>query len=146
MKNIAKVNIFVLITVILASCYKPVEFVEVERANLSVGDNTNNELIMTIKIYNPNFYKLKITHSDLDLYINDTKIGEINNHETYTLAANDTSLVEMGMDINLVNIISGLGSLWKSDNKNVKIDGYVTAKTFFGSKNIRIEQSKNINK
>ncbi len=132
--------------VILTSCYKPVEFVEIKKADLSVGNNANNELMMTMKIYNPNFYKLKITNSDIDVYINDTKIGEINNHETYTLAARDTSLIEMGMDINLVNIISGLGNLLGRDDKNLKIDGYVTAKTLFGSKNIRIEQSKNLDK
>lgn len=143
MKSLAKLNILILILIFFTSCYKPVEFVNVEKTDFNFGKG-NNELILHFNLYNPNFYNLKIIHSDLKVSVNGTKVGDVTSDEVFELKSKDTTLTDFKMDLNLMDIIGGLGQIIKSDNTELRVTGYITAKTLFGKKIIKIDQNKSI--
>lgn len=143
MKTLAKLNILVLILIFFTSCYKTVEFVNVEKTDFNFGKG-NNELILHFKLYNPNFYNLKIIHSDLKVFLNGTHIGDITSDEVFELKSKDTTLTNFNMDVNFVDIIGGLGQIIKSNNSEIRVKGYITAKTLLGKKIIEIDQKKSI--
>ncbi len=149
MKNFAKIAIFILISTITFSCYKPLEFSNFESANMDFN-NSHGQIILKVKVKNPNFYKIKIIKTNLEVFINDDSLGEINDDLNVSIAANSSASIEIPMNINLTDIISNTGNFLtffsKSYSTKIKVEGTVIGKTFFGKKKIKINQQKTISK
>jgi len=141
MKRFAKLNILLLILTFFASCYKPIEFINVEEAKINVGKGAN-EFVLHMNLYNPNFYTVKIVHSDLKVSVNNTNIGDITSDDVFELKGKDTTLTDFKMNLNVMDILGGIGNIFKSQDSEIRIKGYITAKTLFGKKIIEIDQKR----
>lgn len=149
MKNFAKIAIFILISTLTFSCYKPLEFSGIDSTNIKLGDN-QNPLTITVKVKNPNFFKIKIVQADLNVYLNDKFFTEIKDDFDITISPNSDSEIEIPINLNIGNLISNAGNLmnlFSTQNQTTyRIKGTIVGKTFFGKKKIRIDQQENKNK
>jgi len=147
MKNIAKIIIFLLLTTITFSCYKQIEFTEFESVDVDLKKN-DGEIILYVKINNPNFYKVKIIEADLKVYMNDKFLGDVNDIDEIVLPARNETIVEIPLKINIMNILFNAGNISNffsdSENVDISIKGDVIGKTIFGKKEMEIDQEKGI--
>jgi LEA14-like dessication related protein len=147
MKPFAKINIFILLTLLTFSCYKPVEFIEVQKIGFNFKNN-QGAINIFLKIYNPNFYKIKIIKSDLDIYLNKRHLGKLDNIENISIAGQDTSLAEINLELKMADILLNADNFYQiiknPAGSTVKILGTITGKTIFGKKTIHIDETKKI--
>lgn len=149
MKNFAKIVIFILISTLTFSCYKPLEFSEIDSTNIKLGNN-QNALTITVKVKNPNFFKIKVVQADLNVYLNDKFFAQIKDDFNITISPNSNSEIDIPLNLDIGNLISNAGTLMNlfsnKDQTTYRITGTITGKTFFGKKKIPIDQQENIKK
>ncbi len=149
MKKFAKISIIFFITALTFSCYKPLELGEVKSVNLNFDDD-DGQLEVFLEITNPNFYSITIVESNLDVYLNGTHLGKIKDSQNVKIPANSSTIVQLNMHINLQDVLSNvfnLITLFSEDSDtDVKIEGTITGKTFFGKKEIPINEEKTMEK
>ncbi len=135
-----------LIMLFLTSCMQEVTLSEVE--NVKIDKNSNGlEVVLHLKIKNPNSYKIKINEIDLDLTLNSWEVGEVTSNEEIILKPNSEDVYPVPVNIDIDNTITGgiaLISLFSSDKATVKVVGELKAKAFFVSKIIKIDETKEI--
>ena len=146
MKSFAKISIIVLMITFLNSCYKQVEFVELKSADFSTS-NSKGEIMLHIKISNPNFYAIKLKESDLDIYLNDTHIGKIDDKLSINIPANSDEIIDIPLTIGIADILFNFGNLKDfATNKEVtvKVKGTVTGKALFFTKTMEINKETDL--
>lgn len=107
-KNLVKVLSFLLI-VSLYSCfeYKDVEVVEYKSAGIKSISAEKVEIEVTLRIKNPNNYKISIVDSDLELFIKGDKIGTAAIRENVVLKKNVTDDYVVTIETGISDIVSG---------------------------------------
>ncbi len=126
----------------LSSCYKDVEFVELKSADFSTS-NTKGEIMLHIKVNNPNFYAIKLKESDLDIYINDTHIGKIEEKLSINIPAKSDKTIDIPLTISITDILFNFGNFKDfatNQEVTVKVKGTVTGKVLFFTKTIKIDK------
>ena len=146
MKNKIKYLFVPLLMVFLGSCVQEVTLSEVE--NVKIEKNSNSlDVILYLKINNPNSFKIKIKKIDLDLTLNSWEVGEVISNEELILDPNSEDVYAVSVNVDIDNVITGgiaLISLFSKDKATVKVVGELKAKAFFVSKIIKIDEIKEI--
>ena len=146
MKTFAKVSILIIFLVFSSSCYKDVEFVELQTASVNIENNVGI-ITLVLKVNNPNFYTIQIIESDVDIYMNGTHLGLINNEQNIKLNSNSESIIELPIEINILDLVFNVPNIWnlfKAGEITFKFKGNITGKTFFGQKEFEILEEKTI--
>ncbi|MBN2892136.1 MAG: LEA type 2 family protein [Bacteroidales bacterium] len=146
MKLATKIGILFLFLILSSGCYKDVEFVELESANIKVEDNVG-VINLFVKISNPNFYSIQIVESDVDIYLNGTHLGLVSNKQDIKLPANSETVIELPIEVNILDLILNVPNIWnlfKSNDVTYKIEGTIVGKVLFGQKEFQISEEKNI--
>jgi len=144
MKVSAKISIIILFVTILTGCYKNIEFVGLESFDVSP---TSQNIKLYVKVNNPNFYSIKIVETDLDIYLNDKHLGEIQGEHKIKIPANKDYVAELPIKVNLADLLFNAGNfkdLLKDEETIVKVQGTITGKVFFFKKTININEETNI--
>jgi LEA14-like dessication related protein len=101
-----------------------------------------------VVINNPNWYRVLLTDSDIDVYLNGKKIGRIQLKEKIILPRKtlNTRTILMKGDYEAMEssfLESILTVLFASSSK-VKVDGYMKGRAFFVSRKVDVMLEKDI--
>ena len=146
---VPKVSIFILALAFLQSCltYEDVEFAGMDNVSVNHINMDGASVAVTVKVKNPNNYKIKITKSDLDLYLGDRKVGKAKIDRRIVLKGNSSDSHTFNIDASFGEMGSAFGGLFQvlaSGSANVKVDGWVKAKAFGIGKKFPVEFSDNV--
>lgn len=84
-------------------------------------------LSMDVQLYNPNAYKMKLKNADLDVYINNSRLGKINLDQKFPIPQLDTFSMPLTLNVDLGNALPNMFQLMLNSNVNVKLNGTVKA-------------------
>lgn len=142
--------IALILMVQLSACsfYKEVEVSEVKDIHVTRFDKDFVEAEVEVVINNPNWYRVLLTDSDIDVYLNGKKIGRIQLKEKIILPRKtlNTRTILMKGDYEAMEssfLESILTVLFASSSK-VKVDGYMKGRAFFVSRKVDVMLEKDI--
>ncbi len=144
MKSFAKVTILFLFLISLTACYKDVEYVDFNGANVEVEDNVG-VITLFVKLKNPNFYTIKIVQSDIDIYLNDKHLGIITTEHNVVLPKKSETIVELPIEINILDLVFNVPNIvkiFKSQELKLGFEGTITGKVLFGQKQFFISEEQ----
>ncbi len=146
MINKTKLLLFSLSLLLLSSCMQEITFTELE--DIKIQKNAQSlDIVLFLRINNPNSFKIKIKEVNLDLTLNSWEVGEINISEDFVLKSNSNDVYEVPVQIDIKNTITGglaLISLFANDKADVKIVGTIQANAFFINKTIPVDETKRL--
>jgi LEA14-like dessication related protein len=112
--------------------YKEVEVVEVHNVRMSELDQRGLGAEVDLKLQNPNRYKIKVTESDLKVWINGREAGKVRLLEPITVLSNSTSNYTLKVHAPYEELAPGflasLLSLLFTDEIVFKAEGHVKGK------------------
>jgi len=135
---------------LLSSCtYQDVEVIEVVDVQVKSFSANRIEAVIFVKIKNPNGYKIKIVDSDLDLYINNSKMGKAKLTKRVVIPAKSETIQEVGVEAKVGNLLSaggigGILSLIGSQSINLRVKGTIKAKAFVITKKVDVDFDKRV--
>jgi LEA14-like dessication related protein len=132
----ALLALFVLITSItMSSCltYQEVEFVGMKGVEVEDMSTKEIKVRVSIQVKNPNNYKIKITKSDLDLFLGGKALGKAVIGERIILPknSNETHTFTISTDLSKLGGMLGVGAMMLGGgSKTFRVKGWVKAKAF----------------
>lgn len=138
-------KLFLLIAVVLftACDYSDVEVRSVREIKIEKLDSDGIEIHASMKVYNPNNYKIKVTHTDADLFLDGRQAGKAKLMDKVVIPANFDDFIDFRVrtdftagSLQLIPII--LGATVKR-SVNVKVKGTAKARTFIIGKKFDYE-------
>lgn len=133
----------------LVSClsYKDVQFKGVEDFN--VKNFSQKEIVVEVsaKVNNPNSYNITIVDSDLDLFLNGTKMGKATIDSHIKLKKKTEQVYTFMVKANMSNIGSKVQALFPillAKRAAVKINGSIKAKAMGARKSVPIDVSEQL--
>jgi len=142
---------FLLVAVVLfASCdYSDVEVRSVREIKIEKLDTDGIEINANMKVYNPNNYKIRVTHTDADLFLDGRQAGKAKLLSKVVIPANFDDFINVKVrtdftagSMQLIPIIIG-ASVKRS--LNVKVKGEAKARTFIIGKKFDFEYEHKAN-
>src|ERR1044072_1935020 len=110
----------ILLVFALTACSSPKPLVYQDLNSVQI-QNFNIEhavIVANLRFYNPNNYGLSLKNGNLDAYINDKYLGKASVDERVAVPANNTFLLPVSIDINMMHVLKDafdLLSLQKND-------------------------------
>ena len=137
--------------VILASCtaYRDVEFKGVKRTQFTGFNSSGVSCEFDVELFNPNPYKISLVSSDVDLFMEGTRLGHLSLPTSSVLLPEEKTILKLTCTAeaeSIPKILSGaIGLVFK---KEVVIEGKgsVTAKAFMISKVVPVEFTQRLKK
>jgi LEA14-like dessication related protein len=131
--------LWALAALLLASCsYEDVEVTDVREINIEELNKNGLQLSGSLKVYNPNGYKIKVSSTDADIYLEGRRAGKATLMKNISIPANYDDYIEArvkttfeGGNLKLLPII--LGATVKR-SANIRLKGTIRAKSFIISK------------
>jgi LEA14-like dessication related protein len=103
------------------------------------------EAIVSMKVKNPNNYKITIVNSDLDLFINGSKMGKAIIKDKIVLKKQQTEVYTFVVGAKPSGgILGSLLSIAFSKNVRVGVKGKVKARAFMVSKSFPVDVEQNV--
>jgi LEA14-like dessication related protein len=133
-----------LIALLLSSCgiYKDVEVVNVGDIRFTEMGQDGIKAEVDLRIDNPNAYKVKLTESDIDVWINDAEVGKVRLAEKLTLNKRSEEDVVLKLSSNYDELspdfLQTALSLLFLNKARFKAKGYVKGKAFLVSKKVDV--------
>jgi LEA14-like dessication related protein len=135
---------------LLNSCtlYKEVEVLEVQ--NVSIKEFSENlvEVEVELLIDNPNWYKIKIIESDLDLFLNGREIGTLQLGQKVVVPKKTRSVQKISIytdyDELRENFLQNVLTLLFARTTEVQAKGYIKAKGLLVAKKIPVDIKEEI--
>ncbi|PIE85917.1 MAG: hypothetical protein CSA05_03290 [Bacteroidia bacterium] len=124
---------------------KPVKVGSVQSIQIKKISFSSLEMEVFLPIENPNFFAFDIHAADLDLTINDVRLGKLTSIDTVEIPARSHEIKMFKCKVKMGNVLVGFVSLLKSfqdDYVTVEIDGTVSVKSFAISKEIKVKRKK----
>ena len=122
----APVWIFGLFLVCTAGCSKPraLQYIDVQHFGINELGRGKFNLAAELKFYNPNPYKLRLKHAEMNLYVNNQYFGHSVLDTLMVIPRADTFLIPVSMkDVELKKVVmNGLGALL-SNEYSIRLDG-----------------------
>ncbi len=133
----------------LSSCitYKEVEMTGVESYKIERFDARGAEIEVVVRVANPNAYKIKVTHSDLDLYLNGKPAGKATIKKKIVMPRQSDMSHSFIIACNFSELAGGVGSLvtlFTGGKIVFETSGWIKAKAFGIGKKIPIDYSDKI--
>ncbi len=140
--------LFILIAfVLLTGCatFQEPEFRGSEGVKMEKMDGQEISLSAGIKVYNPNWYALKIKPSTVEVYLEDQLMGTVKLNKKVKMKAKQESSLSLSLLATLED-----GAMFtalryaKKDQVKVRIKGKVKGGIFFLSKKVEVDETKTI--
>src|SRR4051812_37529696 len=125
-----KLSCFITLVILaLSACHTPKDLVYLGVQNFNAGKVGLKQTVlsMDVQLYNPNNYKLKLKHADLDLFINNNRLGKINLNGKIPVPHLDTFMLPVTLDVDIAHALPNMLQLAFSSEVNVKLTGSVRA-------------------
>lgn len=127
---IKKTYLFLLLTIAVAACKQPDEEPEFRYVrNVQVQKITGSEVLLNAEavFYNPNDMRMKLRGVDVDVYVADKKVGEIEQDLKTRIPALDEFVVPFNATFNIaeVGVMSTLMSVMGGKKLRVRYDGHI---------------------
>jgi LEA14-like dessication related protein len=135
--------------IILSSCGR-ISRIEIgEVRDFTVKGFEENALVIEviIPIENPSLYKIKISDFEAKIYLNKGYLGRVNNIEPLVLSGKSSENYTLVFKVRMANFFgtaSKVMNLQKGQRINLKIEGTVSARSFFMKKKIEINEERDI--
>ena len=141
-----KIIVVVVLILGLVSCeFKDVDFRGVE--SFKVDKFENNEIFMNVsfKLLNENGFKIKVKPSKLNLFIEDTEMGELFLDKKVVFKKKSEGVYETKLRVKLANgaMISAMKFMNKKE-LNIRLKGKVKGSVFGLSKKIPVDETKTV--
>ena len=140
-----------LLVVALQGCrvYRDVEFRGVKETRFTSLNSQGVSCEFDVEVYNPNPYKISLMQSDVSLFLEGTKLGEVQLPESAVLQAESATRMKLTCTAepsNIPKIVGGaIGLVFKKDIV-IEGKGSVTAKAFLITKTVPVEFTQRIRK
>lgn len=133
--------------VLLTGCatFQEPEFRGSEGVKMEKMDGQEISLSAGIKVYNPNWYALKIKPSTVEVYLEDQLMGTVKLNKKVKMKAKQESSLSLSLLATLED-----GAMFtalryaKKDQVKVRIKGKVKGGIFFLSKKVEVDETKTI--
>ena len=140
--------LFILTTfVLLTGCatFQEPEFRGSEGVKMEKMDGQEISLSAGIKVYNPNWYALKIKPSTVEVYLEDQLMGTVKLNKKVKMKAKQESSLSLSLLATLEDgaMFTALRYV-KKDQVKVRIKGKVKGGIFFLSKKVEVDETKTI--
>lgn len=147
---VLKSSLFIVMLTFLSGCGK-LEMLELKGIdNFAIASFSKEgvELEMDLQIHNPNGIKFKVKDYDLDILVNNVKIGKAALREKMVLPRKTTSSHHVSVNASFTNILMGafpvILSLKKDKNATIRIVGEVKGAAMGMTKKVDVEFQKDI--
>ncbi len=126
MKKVSYIALFILI---ISACRQPKDLVYqgIENFKLQKVGLAGTNMSIDIRMYNPNSYSLKLKKADVDVFINDTRVGKMTVDGKYTINRLDTFVLPVLLTVDMKNVLPNALQLLFNSNVNVKLTGTIKA-------------------
>jgi LEA14-like dessication related protein len=113
----------------ISACRQPKELVyqNVENFSIKQVGTQKTSISLDMRLYNPNNYKLKIKHADVDVFLAGNRLGRMNVQEKFLIPRQDTFLIPVTLDIDLKNALPNALQLLFNSEVDVKLAGTIRA-------------------
>lgn len=120
---------FLLLLLCFVSCRAPKDlvYVGVQHFGLKQASFKKTVVSMDVQLYNPNNYKMKLKHSNLDIFINNNRLGVVNLDSKLKVPRLDTFAMPVMLDVDLGNALPNMLQLAFNSQVTVKLSGTVRA-------------------
>ena len=136
--------LLLLVVVMLQSCrvYRDVEFKAVKETRFTSFNSKGISCEFEVELFNPNPYKITLMQSDVDLYLEGTRLGKVQLPESAQLNADGKTLLKLACTADpssIPKLVGGaIGMVFKKDVV-IEGKGSVTAKAFLITKSVSVE-------
>ena len=137
-------------TVLITSCisYEDVEITKIISTDVKSFSSESVEVEIVLQINNPNNYKISITNSDLNLFLNGSEMGKAIIKEKIVIPKQSNEVHRFTVKLNnkdlAANTLPFILSAALGIPMRLTVKGYIKAKAKMISKKIPIEFTKNI--
>jgi LEA14-like dessication related protein len=137
--------------VILASCtaYRDVEFKGVKRTQFTGFNSSGVSCEFDVELFNPNPYKISLVSSEVDLFMEGTRLGHVSLPSSAVLSPEENTILKLSCTADAESIPKILGgAIGLVFKKDIVIEGKgsVTAKAFMISKTVPVEFTQRLKK
>ena len=135
---------------LLSSCiaYQDVKFLGMQGYNVQRLDQKGMEVEISIKVHNPNNYKISIVNADLDLFVNKKYLGKAKVRKNIVLPANSTGTHQVNLSAKFnkqsAAALVGMASLFSSRSVNLGLKGTLTGKVKMIRKKVDLDITRPI--
>lgn len=139
-----------LLVLVLQSCniYKEVEVLEVRDVALKEFSQDQVEIEVTLVLDNPNWYKIKIVDSDLDLYLNKRDIGNLKLADKVYVPKKTRSVQTIGIYTDYKdlkeNFLQNMLTLLFTSKTELQVTGYVKARGLMVGKKVLVDVKQEV--
>jgi LEA14-like dessication related protein len=139
--------LLLLLIVFLSSCYtyKDIEYKSFEGVNVEKIEGDDLHIGISVKVFNPNNYAIKIKEADFIASFNGKDLGPIKLMSDLHLQANQESTQKIICKVSSSKILSMLPMAFLTGNSKLSLNGNLKVKVFLFSKNIPVNIAENIN-
>lgn len=139
--------ILILLTVFFSACmsYKDIVYKSFEGVNIEKVENGFVEIGISVKVFNPNNYTIKIKEADLKANFNGKDLGDITLMNTLSLDANKESTQKIICKVSSSKLLSMLPMAFMTGNSKLTLVGDLKAKVFIFTKRFPVNVNENIN-
>lgn len=139
--------LLLLLIVFLSSCYtyKDIEYKSFEGVNVEKIEGDDLHIGISVKVFNPNNYAIKIKEADFIASFNGKDLGPIKLMSDLHLEANQESTQKIICKVSSSKILSMLPMAFLTGNSKLSLNGNLKVKVFLFSKNIPVNIAENIN-
>lgn len=136
--------LFLVVVLTLQSCrvYRDVEFKAVKETRFTSFNAKGISCEFEVELFNPNPYKITLMQSDVDLYLEGTRLGKVQLPESAQLNADGKTLMKLSCTAepaSIPKLVGGaIGMVFKKDVV-IEGKGSVTAKAFLITKTVAVE-------
>lgn len=136
-------------TFLMTSCaFEDIQMLGVQNVNVDEFNTDRVQITTSIKLRNPNNYKIKIKKSELALYVNGTTVGTTKLRQKIVLPKNSTLdhdfVIESTIKDVAISGVSGVLGVLQSGGVRLGVDGYVKGSAFLISMKIPVEVEENV--
>lgn len=151
MMHIPLRNAAVFFMLLCASCtmYKDVTLTEVQHVSLKEFGTEGITAEMTVSISNPNWYQLKITDSEIDLYFEGQKIAQVKISENLVIPKKQVStqtFTIQSSSADLSAILSNAMALFFKEEFLLEGKGFIDGKALFVGRKVPVEFKQKLTK
>lgn len=143
--------IFVLVLMLSVSACSKVESLELKKVEKFAVNNLTAQgadIELDLIVYNPNGFKIKVTDYELDVFINNVRIGKAELDQRLVLPKKAESSQHVNVQVQFKNMLFGaipvLASLKKGKTATLRLSGNVEGAALFYKKDVKIDFEKDI--
>lgn len=148
--SLSRLSVILILFLGFISCSE-VESLELKKVDGFAVNNLTAQgasLELDLSVYNPNGFKIKVLDYDLDVFINNVRIGKAKLDKRLVMPRKSTTTQHVKVDVKFKNMLFGalpiLGSLKKGKQAKVRLSGNVKGGAFLYRKTMQIDFEKDI--